>query len=99
MNLPELLSMGVGITPSKKTRIGVDARWFNYANTAGFAKAGFNADGSVAGFGWNNIWAIGGGVEQQVSAKFKVIAGYNFSQNPIPAKYTFFNSPAPAKSF
>lgn len=96
MNLPQLLSMGVGITPSKKTHIGVDARWFNYANTAGFSKAGFNADGSVAGFGWNNIWAIGGGVEQQVSANFKVIGGYNFSQNPIPAKYAFFNSPAPA---
>jgi long-chain fatty acid transport protein len=96
MNLPQLLSMGVGITPSKKTRIGVDARWFNYANTAGFSKAGFNTDGSVAGFGWNNIWAVGGGIQQQVRASFKVIGGYNFSQNPIPAKYTFFNTPAPA---
>lgn len=96
MNLPQLLSMGVGITPSKKSHIGVDARWFNYANTAGFSKAGFNPDGSVAGFGWNNIWAIGGGVQQQVSTNFKVIGGYNFSQNPVPAKYTFFNTPAPA---
>jgi long-subunit fatty acid transport protein len=64
INLPQLLSMGAGISPSKKTHIGVDARWFNYANTAGFSKAGFNPDGSVAGFGWNNIWAVGGGVQQ-----------------------------------
>ncbi len=25
-----------------------------------------------------------------------MIAGYNFSQNPVPAKYAFFNTPAPA---
>ena len=96
MNLPQVMSMGIGISPAKKTRLGVDARWFNYANTAGFAKAGFNADGSVAGFGWNNIWAVGGGVQQQISASTKIIAGYNYSQDPIPSKYAFLNTPAPA---
>ncbi len=96
MNLPQIMSMGVGLSPSKKTRVGVDARWFNYANTAGFAKSGFNSDGSVAGFGWNNIWAIGGGVAQQVTAGTRLMAGYNFSQNPVPAKYAFLNTPAPA---
>ena len=40
--------------------------------------------------------AVGGGVQQQVSKSFKVMAGYNYSQNPVPAKYTFFNTPAPA---
>jgi long-chain fatty acid transport protein len=96
MNLPQVLSMGVGMSPAKKTRMGVDARWFNYANTEGFAKSGFNPDGSVAGFGWNNIWAVGGGVQQQVTASTKLMGGYNYSQNPIPAKLTFFNTPAPA---
>jgi long-chain fatty acid transport protein len=96
MNLPQVLSMGAGFSPAKKTRVGVDARCLNYANTAGFAKAGFNADGSVAGFGWNNIWAIGGGVQQQVRTSTKMIVGYNFSQNPVPAKYAFINTAAPA---
>lgn len=96
MNLPQVINAGIGLTPSTKTRIGADVRWFNYANTAGFSKAGFNSDGSVAGFGWNNIFAIGGGVQQQVSGSLKVMGGYNYSQNPIPAKYTFFNTPAPA---
>ncbi len=58
----------------KSTRIGVDARWFNYANTAGFSKVGYNADGSVAGFGWRNIWAVGGGVQQKVGAVDQVHA-------------------------
>src|SRR6266568_81391 len=96
MNLPQVMSMGVGISPSKKTRLGADVRWFNYANTAGFAKSGFNSDGSVAGFGWKNIWAVGGGVQQQVATGTKLIAGYNYSQNPVPAKYAFLNTPAPA---
>jgi long-chain fatty acid transport protein len=96
MNLPQVVSMGVAVSPAKNTHIGVDARWFDYENTAGFAKSGYNADGSVAGFGWKNIWAIGGGVQQKVSKSIKVMAGYNFSQNPVPEKYTFFNTPAPA---
>lgn len=96
MDLPQLISMGVGITPSRSTRIGVDARWFNYANTAGFSGQGFRSNGSVAGFGWTNIWAIGGGVQQQVARSLKLMVGYNFTQNPVPAALTFFNIPAPA---
>jgi len=96
MNLPQVVSFGAGIAAAKKTRIGIDARWFDYAGTAGFNKVGYNANGAVAGFGWRDIWAVGGGVQQQVSSSTKIMAGYNYSGNPIPAQYTFFNTPAPA---
>ncbi len=96
MNLPQVVTFGTGAAVTKSTRIGVDARWFDYANTGGFSKVGYNADGSVAGFGWRNIWAVGGGVQQRVSKSTKIMAGYNYSQNPVPAQYTFFNTPAPA---
>jgi len=96
MDLPQLVSMGVGISPTKRTHIGADARWFDYADTTGFDKSGYNNNGAVVGFGWNSIWAAGGGVEQQVTSATKVIAGYNYSQNPVPAKFSFFNTPAPA---
>lgn len=96
MNLPQVVSIGTGISLAKKTRLGVDARWFNYANTAGFDEVGYNDEGAVSGFGWKNIWAVGGGVQQEVSKSLKIMAGYNFSQNPVPDKYTFFNTPAPA---
>ena len=96
MNLPQVVSAGVGIAPAKATRIGVDVRWFDYADAAGFNKAGYNPDGSVAGFGWRNIWAVGGGLQQQVASSTKLMAGYNYSGNPVPDKYTFFNTPAPA---
>ncbi len=96
MNLPQVVSMGAGLSVAKNTRVGVDLRWFNYANTAGFDEVGFNDDDSVSGFGWNNIWATSLGVEQKLTKSLKVMAGYNYSQNPVPAKYAFFNMPAPA---
>lgn len=96
LDLPQLLTMGVGITPSKRTHIGFDARWFNYADASGFDEAGYDPDDSVAGFGWKNIWAAGGGVEQQVTSGTKILVGYNYSENPIPSQYAFFNTPAPA---
>lgn len=95
MNLPQLVSLGIGISPSERTHIGVDARWFDYGHTTGFDKSGYNNNGAVVGFGWNSIWAVGGGVEQEVTSSTKVIVGYNFSQNPIPDSLSFFNTPAP----
>ncbi len=96
MDLPQVVSLGVGITPTERTHIGVDARWFDYGSTTGFDKSGYNNNGAVVGFGWYSIWAVGGGVEQQISSTTKVIAGYNYSQNPVPDKFAFFNTPAPA---
>lgn len=96
MDLPQVVSIGTGISLARNTRLGLDGRWINYANTAGFDEVGYNSDGSVAGFGWRNIWTMGGGVQQRVSKSTKIMAGYNYSGNPVPDKYTFFNTPAPA---
>jgi long-chain fatty acid transport protein len=96
MNLPQVVSVGGGAAVTKSTRIAVDGRWFDYADTAGFNKVGYKSDGSVAGFGWRNIWAVGGGVQQMVTKSTKLMAGYNYSGNPVPQQYTFFNTPAPA---
>jgi long-chain fatty acid transport protein len=96
MDLPQVVSMGAGIVARKGTVIGADLRWFDYANTAGFDKVGYKADGSIAGFGWRNIWAVGGGIQQKVASSTKLMVGYNYSGNPVPAEYTFFNTPAPA---
>ena len=96
MNLPQVVSVGTGISAAKNTRIGVDVRWLNYANTTGFDEVGYNDEDAVSGFGWKNIWAVGGGIQQKISKSTKLMAGYNFSQNPVPGKYAFFNTPAPA---
>ena len=96
MNLPQVVSVGTGISPAKNTRIGIDARWINYENTEGFDEVGYNDEDAVSGFGWKNIWTVGGGIQQKIAKSIRIMAGYNFSQNPVPDKYTFFNTPAPA---
>jgi long-chain fatty acid transport protein len=96
MNLPQVVSVGAGISPAKKTRIGIDARWINYENAAGFDEVGYNDDDAVSGFGWKNIWTVGAGIQQKISKSTSIMGGYNFSQNPVPGKYSFFNTPAPA---
>ena len=96
MDLPQVVSVGTGISPAKNTRIGIDARWLNYENTSGFDEVGYNDHDAVSGFGWKNIWSVGGGIQQKIAKSTKIMAGYNFSQNPVPDKYTFFNTPAPA---
>ena len=35
-------------------------------------------------------------MQQIVTRSTKLMAGYNYSGNPVPAQYTFFNTPAPA---
>jgi len=96
MDMPQIVSMGIGVTPKEGTLLAVDARWIDYANTQGFSASGFKADGSMAGFGWRNIWTVGGGVQQRVARNVHVRLGYNYSQNPIPSAQSFFNTPAPA---
>ncbi len=96
MNLPQVVSIGTGISVAKGTRLGIDTRWINYANTTGFDEVGYNDEDAVSGFGWNNIWTVSTGIEQRISKSTKIMAGYNYSENPVPAKYTFFNIPAPA---
>ncbi len=96
MDLPSLVTVGIGVTPTQSTHIGVDARWIDYQNTSGFDEVGYDPDDAISGFGWKNIWTVGGGIQQRITSSTKLMGGYNFSQNPVPAAYTFFNTPAPA---
>lgn len=96
LDVPQVLGFGLGWEPSSTVLVAADARWMNYAATKGFEEKGFNADGSVKGFGWKNIWTFGVGVRVRPRADLAVRVGYNYSQNPIPNELSFFNIPAPA---
>ena len=96
MDMPAVTSMGIGYRPTQSTVVAIDARFIDYEGTQGFHGGSFQPDGSVDGFGWSNIWAFGGGVEQKLSEVWRVRGGYNYSQNPIPDELAFLNTPAPA---
>ncbi len=96
LDAPAVAMAGVQVRPTDRLTLAGDVRYFFYESTKGFDESGFNADGSVKGFGWQNIMAAALGADLQVAPTFAVRAGYNYSGNPIPSAQSMFNVPAPA---
>jgi long-chain fatty acid transport protein len=96
LDAPQVFAAGVGLKPLPSLTIAVDGRYMTYANTAGFSGSGFNADGSVAGFGWEDIFVLALGAEYWLGNNVALRAGYNHTDNPIPDSQSFYNVPAPA---
>ena len=52
--------------------------------------------GTVAGFGWEDIFVLAAGAQFQVNDLLALRGGYNFTENPIPDEQSASNVPAPA---
>jgi long-chain fatty acid transport protein len=96
LDVPAVYALGVALTPLPNLTLAADGRYITYASTRGFDQAGFNADGSVKGFGWKNIHVLAVGGEFRPVNGLALRAGYNRSDNPITEAQSFFNTPAPA---
>ncbi len=96
MDAPAIYAAGFGWAPTSKLQTAVDVKYFTYKSTKGFDKVGFNADGSVKGFGWDNIMVVAAGAQYAASDKVTLRGGYNYSGNPIPDANSMYNLPAPA---
>jgi long-chain fatty acid transport protein len=96
MDAPAVAMAGVQLRPVERVTVAGDLRYYFYESTKGFDESGFNQDGSVKGFGWQNILAAAVGVDVQATPTVAVRAGYNYSDNPIPSAQSMFNVPAPA---
>jgi long-chain fatty acid transport protein len=96
MDFPAIASIGLAYRGFDDFIIGLDARYIDYKNTAGFDPAGFDTDGSVTGFGWDSIMVVAVGAQYQIDDCLSVRAGYAFNENPIVDDNSTFNVPAPA---
>jgi long-chain fatty acid transport protein len=94
-NLPLVASLGVAYSGLEKWVFAVDARYFDYAHTAGFKESGFNDDGSVRGLGWESIGSLHLGVQRQLGDRFFVRGGYSLNGNPITAENVIYNVASP----
>ena len=72
-----------------------DVRYLTYSSTDGFSDSGFNPDGSVRGFGWEDIMVVATGVQFNVGEALALRGGYNFTENPITPEQSAVNVPAP----
>jgi long-chain fatty acid transport protein len=96
MDVPAILSVGLGYTGFDRWTLAADLRYIDYSNTDGFEKKGFDSVGAVKGFGWDSILVFAAGAQYQATDKFSVRAGLTLNQNPISDDQTFFNLVAPA---
>jgi long-chain fatty acid transport protein len=97
LTFPMIFSWGISYTGIDRLVVATDLRYIGYSWAAGFGGNGsFQPDGSIDGLGWQNVFALGVGVQYQLSERWTVRAGYTYNQNPIPAADTFFNVAAPA---
>ncbi len=83
LDLPMILSLGGAYYGIDRTILALDVRYFDYKNTDGFKGSGFNADGSLQGLGWSNIFSIATGAQYEVSQGMFLRAGYQFNATPI----------------
>ncbi|MCX5759937.1 MAG: outer membrane protein transport protein [Gemmatimonadetes bacterium] len=96
MDAPAIYAAGLAWKPTDKLQAAADVKYFTYKSTKGFDETGYNADGSVKGFGWDNIIVVALGAQYAATPKVTLRGGYNYSGNPIPDEYSMFNLPAPA---
>lgn len=96
MDVPAIYGAGLDWAPSERLHLGVDAKYVAYGSTEGFEAKGYNPDGSVKGFGWENITVVAAGVQFKAGERLTLRGGYNYSGNPIPDEQSMFSIPAPA---
>ncbi len=96
MDAPAIYAAGLAWTPTSRLQAAADVKYFTYKSTKGFDQVGYNADGSVKGFGWDNIVVVALGAQYKATDKVTLRGGYNYSGNPIPDANSMFNLPAPA---
>lgn len=100
LDMPAVASGGIAIRPLPSLLLAGDFRYFFYEDTDGFRLpddgAVFAPDGSVMGFGWQDIYSIHGGAEFKATDRITFRGGYNYTQNPVPHDYAMVNVSAPA---
>ncbi len=95
LDFPMVASVGTAYTGFEQTLIALDLRFFDFRDTNGFRHAGFNPDGSVAGLGWQNVFALATGVQYELTDALTLRAGYAFNLNPAGDAVTMFNIYSP----
>jgi long-chain fatty acid transport protein len=99
LDVPAVVGAGFGVQAIPELLLTADFKYYFYKNTPGFeipSTGPFNMDGSLAGFGWDNIYSISFGVKGEPADIVALYAGYNFSDNPVPDSLSMINVAAPA---
>lgn len=96
VDLPMIISLGVGITQYQDWVFAADFRYFDYANADGFGdRAQFHPDGRLGGLDWSSVFATALGVERRLGERVTLRGGYTYNQSPIRNSESFYNMATP----
>jgi long-chain fatty acid transport protein len=95
VDFPMVASVGTAYTGIERTLLALDLRFLDFRDTNGFRHSGFDRNGAIAGLGWQNVFALGTGVQYQWTDNLTVRAGYSFGLNPAGNSVAMFNLLSP----
>ena len=96
VDLPMILSVGVGVTRYEDWLFAADFRYFDYAHTDGFGgPAMFHPDGRLQGLDWSSVFASAFGVQRRIGDRVTLRSGYTYNQSPIRNSESFYNLATP----
>lgn len=90
-SLPAIYSWGLAWRGIQCLTLGVDMRYFDYANADLFGQS--VRDG---GLGWDSAFAVAVGGDYQVNERVSARLGYQYNTNPLADTSTLFNMQSPS---
>lgn len=96
VNGPASLAVGIGLRPTSNLAIALDVKQIYFSSADGLGDEGFNPDGSVEGFGWEDSTVFALGIQWQATPKLALRAGFNRAESAVPDSNALFAVIAPA---
>lgn len=87
LDFPQQAALGIAVRLGRPVLWTADVKWINYSDTYNVVKV----EGAFTGwlgeipmqFGWDDVWVFATGLQIDVTPKFVIRAGYNYSTSPI----------------
>ncbi len=93
---PMQVSFGTSYTGIEYITLACDVRYQDWKNAGTLGTpAGFAADGSVTGLGWDSTWSVGVGIQYEATDNMALRAGYMWAQSPINSANAGYNVGSP----
>ena len=86
LDFPQQAAFGIAVRLGRPVLWTADVKWINYSDTYKVVtlKGNFSGGADVPlDFGWDDVWVYATGLQLDVTPKFVLRAGYNYSTSPI----------------
>ncbi|MGD0680193.1 MAG: outer membrane protein transport protein [Polyangiaceae bacterium] len=98
---PQMVTLGVAVTPIPPLFVAADVEWINWAATQGLNLPAYSSNPQTTGalpfnLDWSDQWVFKLGAQVTPLPKLRVRAGYTYGKNPLNPTRAFENIAFPA---